>query len=133
VVGDLIYVENLVHYLLKAAENASAIGDFNVTDNCPVQIVEFLLGIFDQLNIARPHREVSVRFAHYGAMLLELVYRGLALKREPPITRFGVHVFSWSKTFDVKKMIDTFGPPPVTTSEGASRFVRWIQEENPYS
>lgn len=133
VVGDLIYVENLAHYLLKAAEDPSAIGDFNLTDNCPVQIVEFLLEVFDQLNIPRPHRELPVQLAHYCAMLLELLYRGLALKHEPPITRFGVHVFSWSKTFNVKKMIDTFGPPPITTSDGMRRFVRWIQEKNPYS
>lgn len=133
VTGDVIYIENLVHYLLTAAQDRSIRGDFNLTDNNPVPILDFLLSIFDQLDLARPSRKVSVHTAHYLAMTVELLYRILALRSEPPITRFGVHVFAWSKTFNVRKALAAMGAPPVSTAEGARRFVSWIKQDNPYS
>jgi hypothetical protein len=44
---------------------------------------------------------------------------------EPPITRFGVSVFAYSKTMDVSKCLRELGPPSVALEEGVSRFVTW--------
>lgn len=133
VIGDLIFVDNLVHYFLRAAETDATLGEFNLTDNNPVPIVDFLLSVFDQLQIARPRRQIIVGNAIKLATVIEIVYRLFCWWKEPPITRFGVHVFAWSKSFDVSKMLDAFGPPPATTQQGVEQFVHWIQAENPYS
>ncbi len=132
VIGDLIYIDNLIYYLRCAAEAGHVTGEFNLTDNHPVAIIEFLLDVFDQLQIARPTRRLSVQSAMKMATLVEATYALCCWWKEPPITRFGVHVFAWSKTFDVSKMLQTFGAPPTTTPEGVKQFVRWIQAERPY-
>ncbi len=55
------------------------------------------------------------------------------LNREPPITRFGVHVFAYSKTFDVSKMLHTFGPPPQSVDQAVDEFIQWVQSDSdPY-
>jgi nucleoside-diphosphate-sugar epimerase len=132
VVGDLICIDNLVHCLCQALADPKITGEFNLTDNQPVEIQEFLGRVFDRLSIARPVKQVPVATAFRVARVLEAFY-GVALPwLEPPITRFGVHVFAYSKTFDVSRMLETFGPPPITTEEGISRFVEWVRQTNPY-
>ena len=44
---------------------------------------------------------------------------------EPPVTRFGVSVFAYSKTFNVARALRDLGPPSVPLAEGVNRFVRW--------
>jgi hypothetical protein len=60
-----------------------------------------------------------------AARVSETIYRLLRLPGEPPVTRFGVGVFAWSKTFDVNRAVAAFGPPSVTIDSGAERFVAW--------
>ena len=133
VIGDLIYIDNLIRCFMKAATDPTIHGDFNLTDGQPVEIIGFLLSVFDQLNIPHPSKTIPVRKAFLLAGMIETMYRLFAWWKEPPITRFGVHVFAWSKTFDVQKMRSTFGDPPTSSAEGVRRFVAWIQQENPYA
>ena len=130
--GDLISIHNLTDCLLRAASDPAIHGSYNLTDNAPQEIISFLLEIFSRLNIKPPEREISVRNAHRLARLLEMVYGSLIPWKEPPITRFGVHVFAFSKTFDVSKMIEGFGPPCTTTETAIDEFVSWVKNENPY-
>ena len=125
-IGDLIYIDTLSDYLHAAATSPHAVGRaFNLTNNQPVAILPFLLDVFDRLGIARPSRRVSLRTAMRAARVSEAVYRLLRLSGEPPITRFGVGVFAWSKTFDVSRAVAAFGPPSVTLERGIDRFVAW--------
>jgi len=130
-VGDLISIENLVEYLVESA-SSSVVGEFNLTDNQPQQIIGFLLKVFDRLGIDHPRKQLSVKTAFRIAWILEMVYGGLMLRKEPPITRFGVHVFAFSKTFNVEKMISSFGSPKYSTEESVERFVEWVKETDPY-
>jgi 2-alkyl-3-oxoalkanoate reductase len=127
--GDLIYIDNLCDYLLKAALDDRVVGDFNLTNAEPVAIQEFLSGILDRLGLRPSHRRVPVRVAMLAAGAVELAYRALPLRDEPPITRFGVSVFAYSKTFDVTKAIRLLGPPAVSLAEGTERFIHWQQEQ----
>ena len=129
VVGDLIAIENLSSMVADAALDDSISGTFNLTDDCPVPIIEFLLDVFQRLGIARPKRQLSVAMAHRLAWGLETVYRVGCPWLEPPITRFGVHVFAWSKTFDVSRMLSTFGPPAISTEQAVQRFVAWMKPQ----
>ena len=126
VVGDLIYIDNLIDHLQRAVESPEGVGDINLTDNHPIEIVDFLGSVFTRLKVPPPTRRVSVRTAMAGATVLEALHWLFAPSREPPITRFGVHVFAYSKTFDVSKMLNTFGPPRVALDESVERTVDWM-------
>ena len=127
--GDLIYIDNLVDVITAAATRPEIVGEFNITNNQPVPIVDFLFDVFSRLSIPLPKRQVSTRSAMLIAGMLEYCYAALMPWREPPITRFGVHVFAYSKTFNVAKMLDTFGPPRVSLETGVERFVQWLQTQ----
>ena len=126
--GDLIAIDTLTDYILRATRDPAITGDFNLTNNEPVPIMDFLLGVFDRLDIARPTRRLPVHRALLFARLTETLYRAVPFLGEPPITRFGVGVFAYSKTFDVKKSLAAFGPPSVSIADGVAQFVAWQQE-----
>jgi 2-alkyl-3-oxoalkanoate reductase len=131
-VGDLIYIDTLSDYLYAAATSAHAPGRaFNVTNNQPVAILPFLLSVFDRLGLPRPTRRISLAAAMTAARVSEAAYRLLRLSGEPPVTRFGVGVFAWSKTFDVTRAISAFGPPAVSLDRGVAEFVSWQRAQWP--
>ena len=59
------------------------------------------------------------------ARALELVYRAMPFLGEPPLTTFGVSVFTYSKTFDVSRTVQDLGVPSVSLNEGLKRFIAW--------
>jgi len=127
--GDLIYIDVLCDYMLAAATNQSVRGDFNLTHQHPVPIQAFLLDVLKRLNLPLPTRTVKVSRAMFAAAVMETLWRWLRLSGEPPITRFGVSVFTWSKTFDVTRMVSAMGPPKIGLMEGVERFVHWHQSQ----
>ena len=128
VIGDLIYIDNLTHYMLQACIKDIR-GEFNLTDGNPVEIYSFLKNILNKLNINVQFKPVTIGKAMFFAGLIENIYRVLHLPSEPPITKFGVGVFSYSKTFNVKETQDVLGIPPYTTEQGVQRFVEWQLKE----
>jgi 2-alkyl-3-oxoalkanoate reductase len=124
-VGDLIFIDTLCDYLLAAAVQPKIVGQYNLTNGKPVVIQDFLLDAFARLGVRAPTRRVTVATAMRAARVTEGVYRLLRLKSEPPITRYGVSVFAYSKTFDVTRMLRELGPPSVSLEEGTERFIAW--------
>lgn len=131
-IGDLIYIDNLSEVIVRAAMDPGVAGEFNVTNNRPIELIATLLKILGKLGFPTPTRKVPVSRALKAATMIELFHKWVLPFREPPITRFGIEVFAYSKTFDVSKMLDTFGPPAVSFDQGVDRFVEWIQNEQPY-
>jgi nucleoside-diphosphate-sugar epimerase len=128
-VGDLIYIETLCDYLLALTLRDDLGGSYNLTNNEPIAIQDFLLTAFAKLGLPRPRRRVSLRVARAAATAGEWLYRLLHLPGEPPITRFGVGVFTQSKTFDAARALRDLGPPSVSLAEGVDRFVAWQREQ----
>lgn len=128
-VGDLIYIETLCDYLLTLALRDELRDSYNLTNNAPVAIQTFLLETFERLGLPAPRRRVSLRFARGAAAFGEWLYRTLRLPGEPPITRFGVGVFTQSKTFDATRTLRDLGPPSVSLAEGLDRFVDWQRRQ----
>jgi nucleoside-diphosphate-sugar epimerase len=127
--GDLIYIENLCYFVERAiVENVR--GAFNLTNGEPVDLYGFLGAIFAELGYPPVTRSVPVGIAFPVATIFEQVSRLFLGHREPPITRFGVEVMAYSKTFDVTKALTAFGPPPVSLAEGVRRFVEWQRAQS---
>jgi nucleoside-diphosphate-sugar epimerase len=123
--GDLIYIDSLCDYLLAAASRPTVSGAYNLTNAEPVVIQSFLIEALERLGLPSPRRRVRVATAMQVAAFSELVYRLLRLPGEPPVTRFGVGVLAWSKTFDVSLALRDFGPPSVSVRNGLQCFVEW--------
>lgn len=131
VVGDLIYIDNLIDAIVQTLKTPEAVGTINLTNNEPVPILSFLIDILKCLGIPAPTRRVSVAQAMRFAAMLELFYGLFLPDHEPPMTRFGVHVFAYSKTFDVSRMVAALGPPKIGNAEAVERTVAWFQGGDP--
>jgi nucleoside-diphosphate-sugar epimerase len=129
VMADLIYIDSLVTYILRAVERRAE-GLFHLTNNHPVPVVAFLTGLFAKLNLPTPTRKIRASRAMRAAACVEAVYRVLPFLGEPPITRFGVSVFAYSKTMDVTKSLRELGSPSVSLDEGVARFIAWQENQS---
>ena len=123
--GDLIYIDSLCDYIMRTVTLAHPAPAYNVTNAQPVVLQEFLAEVFKRLAIPLPKRRVHVHTAMRAATVTEWLYRTLRLAGEPPVTRFGVGVFAYSKTFDVSLAVRDLGPPSVPLAEGFERFIDW--------
>ncbi len=124
-VGDLIGVDTLVDYMLRAAQSPDATGAFNLSHGEPVAMQEFLAETFRRLDLPEPTRKVPYRVAFAAAWAAELAWTVLPLRGEPPVTRFGVDVLAFSKTFDIARARAALGPPSQTLAEAFEDFIAW--------
>lgn len=127
--ADLIYIDNLTHYIHRALEQQSE-GAYNLTNAEPVDTFHFLQQIFKDLNCPPIKKQLASRWAFRLAKLLESTSALTRNHWEPPLTRFGVEVMVHSKTFDVSKAIATFGPPPIKIEDARQRFVAWQRQHD---
>lgn len=123
--GDLISVDALVDYMLRAAQRSNAVGAFNLSHGEPVAMQDFLAELFRRLDLPSPGRRISYRTAHSAAFIAELLWTVLPLHGEPPVTRFGVDVLCFSKTFDIGKARAVLGEPSQTLAQGLDDFIAW--------
>jgi 2-alkyl-3-oxoalkanoate reductase len=124
VMADLITIDSLVDYIVRVIERRAE-GLFHLSNDHPVPVIAFLTELFAQLGLPAPRRRIAAARAMRAAACIEAVYRALPFLGEPPITRFGVSVFAYSKTMDVTKCLRELGPPKVALADGVSRFVAW--------
>ncbi len=120
VMGDLLYVENLSHYIAAVLERGFT-GVLNLTNAEPVELQAFLLGVLERLGYPAPRRQVPLGLAMTLAGVSEWISAVFLGYREPPVTRFGVSVFAYDKTFNVQRCLDELGPPPFSLAEGVER------------
>lgn len=123
--GDLIYIDSLCDYILRAALDPQVEGDFNLTNNEPIEIESFLGEVFRKLGMPFPDKRLSCSKALSIATGIEWLYKLFLPRREPPITRFGISVMAYTKTFDVSKSLRILGPPKVDLVTGVDAFVAW--------
>lgn len=128
-IADLIYIGSLCDYMLRAALDPAVVGEFNLTNNKPVETQAFIAEIFLRLGLPPVKRTISKSTAMRVAAVMEWVFTILMPWREPPITRFGVEVLASSKTFDVSKALRVLGPPSVGLEDGMQRFVEWQKQQ----
>jgi nucleoside-diphosphate-sugar epimerase len=127
--GDLIGVDALTDYMLRAAQRDDAIGAFNLSHGEPVAMQDFLADIFRRLDLPPPGRAISYRTARTTAHIAEVLWSVLPLRGEPPVTRFGVDVLCFSKTLDIAKARATLGEPSRTLAQELDAFIAWRRQQ----
>jgi hypothetical protein len=122
VVVDLTYVDTVAHYVVTAVER-EATGTYNLTNGEHVELYPFLRDVLRRLGYAPRLPRVPVRAAMALAGAAEVFSAALLGYREPPLTRFGVSMLAYSRTFDAAKCQRDLGPPAVPLAEGVERLV----------
>lgn len=125
VMGDLIYIDSLTDYLLRAARAPRLADSYNLTNAKPVDLQALLHRVLAALELPAPTRRVRVGTALQAATAIEWLWRLLRLRGEPPATRFGVGVFAYGKTFDPSRTLADLGAPSVALDDGVQRFIDW--------
>lgn len=128
-IGDLIYIDSLCDYMLRAALDRTVKGEFNLTNHHPVELQAFIASIYERLGLPPVSRSISRDMAMRVATVIEWIYKILLPWKEPPITRFGVGVLGYSKTFDVARSLSVLGQPSVSLEEGLERFINWQKQQ----
>lgn len=123
--GDLVSIDTLVRQVARAVEGGAQ-GIFHLIDPEPVQIETFVTGVLAGLGLPGPAFTVEPDFARSVAGGLEALSRRTGWW-EPPLTGFGIEVFTATKTFDDRRARAILGPPDVPTELAIRRFRRWWQ------
>jgi nucleoside-diphosphate-sugar epimerase len=125
VVADLTYVDTVAHYVITAVER-EVTGTYNLTNGEHVELYPFLLDVLRRLGYRPRLPRVPVGIAMALAGAAEVVSAAAGGYREPPLTRFGVSMLAYSRTFDAAKCQRDLGPPAVSLTEGVERLIAWL-------
>lgn len=128
-IGDLIYIDVLCDYIFKAATLPNVASAYNLTNAEPVELEGFLIEMLQAFGLPLPQKQYKISTAMRLAGMIEGLYRMLHISAEPPITKFGISVFAYSKTFDPTRTLSDFGAPSMTLRQGLAEFVKWHQRQ----
>ncbi len=123
--GDLVSIDTLVRQVARAVEG-EARGIFHLIDPAPVQIEAFVTDVLAQLGLPGPRLAIGPDLARKVAARLEALSRKTGWW-EPPLTGFGIEVFTATKTFDDRLTRAVLGPPDIPTEVAVDRFRHWWQ------
>jgi nucleoside-diphosphate-sugar epimerase len=118
---DLTYVDNVVQALFLAYQAPKeALGfEYNITNDEPVRLYEMLDVIFEELGFKYRKKKIPLGSALRMASGLEFIYRGLSLKKEPLITKYGVCVLGLSRTLDISLAKEKLNYRPIVSMKQA--------------
>ncbi|MCS5715208.1 NAD-dependent epimerase/dehydratase family protein [Herbiconiux sp. CPCC 205716] len=122
--SDLVHIDTLVEYLVRAATRPAAVGrTLVVTGGEAVELQAVVRRMIAAAGLPAPRRRVSRRVALAVAGAVELAWRVTRRGWEPPITRYSVSVYAFSTTFDDSATRAVLGEPIVSTAEGLERLI----------
>lgn len=128
--ADIMPVDMLCDYLLRAARHPQLRDCYNVSAGQPMETARLLDEVLRQLALPLPEKTVKLATALRVAGALEWLWRWLPLAGEPPITRFGVAVFGYAATLDVTALREDFGPPAQDVSRSLQDFLQHYRTLN---
>ncbi len=124
---DTVYVDNAADAHLAAADRlapeAPCAGKaYFISNGEPLPLAEITNGILAAAGLPPVTKRIPVPLAIALGGLAELVYRGLRIRSEPPITRFLAHQLSTAHWFDISAARRDLGyEPRVSIAEGLER------------
>ncbi|PID77014.1 MAG: 3-beta hydroxysteroid dehydrogenase [Deltaproteobacteria bacterium] len=133
---DISYIDNVAHLHILAA--ASLLSDgrakgqaYFIGDEEPVKLWDWINSLFEQTGLARIEKMVPAKAAYAASGLIELLYKGLNLAKEPPMTRFVAEQLSKSHYFSHQKAREELGYQPlVNPAQAMENLLIWIREND---
>jgi nucleoside-diphosphate-sugar epimerase len=134
--ADLTYVEDAARAHLLAADALSpgspAAGSvYFITQDEPVNVWEWIRGLLAALGKPRVRWQVPLSVALAACAALEVVYRVLPLRGEPPVTRFLANELATSHWYDISRAKRDLGyKPQIDMAEATRRVVESLKQEH---
>lgn len=132
---DMVYIENAVdaHLLAEAAlvraDSPAAGKAYFVTNGEPVVLWDWLDGLLLALGRPPVTRRLSLRAASVAGAALEVAWRILPLRGEPPLTRFIAAELARDHWFNISAATRDLGyVPRVSMAAGTVELVRHLRE-----
>jgi 2-alkyl-3-oxoalkanoate reductase len=126
---DMTYIDNAVeaHILaFKRLEEGSAVAGqaYFISDDEPVDLWGWIDNLLARLEMPPVKKNISFRVANSIGTTLEIIFRALGIKSEPPMTRFVASQLATSHYFNISKARRDFDYKPVINQEeGLNRLV----------
>ncbi|GIW23023.1 MAG: 3-beta hydroxysteroid dehydrogenase [Candidatus Sericytochromatia bacterium] len=128
---DITSVKNVVYAIdLSIKASSNALGEaYNITNDKPILIWEFIDKAFNKLGLKLNKNSVSFDIMYNIAKVLEELSK--FTNREPVLTCYGVGALSKSMTLNIDKAKSLLKYKPIQSNEDAlNEFVNWYKENN---
>ena len=97
---------------------------YNITNGEPTPFKELIEEALQDLGLPIRYKKLPAFLLGGLASTLEILYRVLPLKGEPPLTRYTYYLLRYSQTLDISKAREELGyEPRLSIKEGIARYV----------
>ncbi|VAX25290.1 NAD(P)H steroid dehydrogenase-like protein in alkane synthesis cluster [hydrothermal vent metagenome] len=125
---DTVYVENAVDAHILALDKLAAPGSpvagstYFISQGEPVNCWSWINDVLNRFGLPPVTRKVSFKTAYVAGSVMELAYKGLKIRSEPPMTRFLALQLAKSHYFNIDKARKELGyKPAISMKEGMER------------
>lgn len=131
---DITYIDNVADAHLQAEASLSpearcAGRAYFISNGDPVFLWSWFNEVLAAVGVPGVTRRISYGTASRIGAILEAVYRGLRIRREPRMTRFLAAQLAKSHYFTIEAARRDLGyEPKVSVAEGQKRLVVWLKE-----
>ncbi|MFU8806621.1 MAG: NAD-dependent epimerase/dehydratase family protein, partial [Bradymonadaceae bacterium] len=131
-VTNITFIDDVVEGLCLAIESAAAVGNTYVLAGEEVVLLDLVRGVLERLGHEVADRSLNVNRAMAIGAGAEAIYKRLAIRGEPPLTRYTVGLFSYSQTYDISAARKDLGfEPKVGAEEGVERYFEALEKRDP--
>ena len=125
----LIYVTDVAHGMILAAETANAAGrTYVLVNDESVTQREYLGAIAREMDVAPPTRRIPYRLGVALGAALEAAARGARRTQPPPLMRYGIQMLGGENRFTIARARRELGfSPQVDLAEGVRRSIEWYR------
>ena len=123
---DMTCVENVALAIALALKADRAEGQvYNITNGEPTPFKELIEEALQGLELPIRYKKLPAFLLRGLASSLEVLYRFLPLKGEPPLTRYTYCLLRYSQTLDISKAREELGyEPRISIKEGIAQYVQ---------
>ncbi|MGH8019507.1 MAG: NAD-dependent epimerase/dehydratase family protein [Opitutaceae bacterium] len=132
---DLAHIDNVIdaHLLAEAAlarpDSPAAGRAYFITNGEPVVLWDWINDVLLRLGLPEVKRRIDLATARRLGAVCELVWRGLRLRGEPPMTRFLASELAKDHWFDITAARRDLGyEPRVSMTVGTVALIPWLRE-----
>lgn len=132
---DITHVDNVVEALILAmkAPNSCSGQKYNITNDSPIYMYEFLGNLMKKLKIPFKTKKIPYFFIMGIAFLLEFISKYFNRYKEPVFTRYTIGLLAYSQTLDISKAKKELGYNPIKTiEEGIKELVEFNEKTHKY-